>query len=134
MSDEEAFRELLLSNAQGELSNLEIGLHVLKSAERSKGGRGKKGGISLYAERMGKTRDLLQKYVNAADVAQKHERNLPGLIPYLWQLVEIHRADSSDWPALVAAMLKGEWTKETTEARVEAATPFLRAGRGTASR
>jgi ParB/RepB/Spo0J family partition protein len=123
MTDEEAFRELLLSNVHGELSNLEIGLHVLKAVERGRGGRGKKGGISAWSEEMGKTRQLVQQYVNAASVI-KHEKNLSGFTDYVWQLEVIHRAHESDWPALVAAMLKGDWSKDTTELRVEAVKQF----------
>ncbi len=47
-----------------------------------------------------------------------------GLLDYWKSLSVIHRADASDWPALVAAMLRGEWSKETTEARVEAVKQF----------
>lgn len=123
MTDEQAFRELLLSNAQDDLKPLEIGLHVLKAVDRGKGGRGKKGGIAAWSEQMGKTRQLVQQYVNAADVV-KHEKSLSGFLDYAWQLEVIHRAPESDWSVLVAAMLAGEWSKEITETRVEAVKQF----------
>ena len=125
MTDEEAFRELLLSNAQDDLKPLEIGLHVLKAVERGKGGRGKKGGIAEYARQMGRSRDVIQSYVEAARVVSlKHEAQATGLLNYTKALSVIHRADESDWSALVDAMLRGEWSKETTEGRVEAVKQF----------
>ena len=119
MTDEEALSAVLLSNAQGELSSLEIGLHVRKIVERSNGGRGKKGGISEYAEKMGATRESYQQYVNAARVAAKHGTCVPGLIPYTRCLSIIHRAPESDWSDLVGRMLAGHWTTEQTERYVE---------------
>jgi hypothetical protein len=120
MSDEVAFRELLLSNAQGELSPLEIGLHLDLAIGRGKPGRGNKNGIADYARNMGKSRDAFQDYVEAARVARKSGTQVPDLIPHTRSLSVIHRADHSDWSALVAAMLKDGWSKETTELRVEA--------------
>jgi hypothetical protein len=99
---------------------LEIGLHVLKAVDRGKGGRGKRGGISLYADQMGKGRTLIQQYVTAAEVADaaKGVSPLTDFLDYVWPLSIIHRASESDRPALVAAMLKDGWSKETTEGRV----------------
>lgn len=55
MDDDEAFMQLVLSNAQGELSPLEIGIHALKAVPLSKGGRGQTGGLSEYAEKIGRS-------------------------------------------------------------------------------
>lgn len=132
MTDEEAFRELLLSNAQSDLKPLEIGLHVLRAVGKGKPGRGHKGGLREYARdfgvKMGISRDSLQDYASAAAVALASKEKLgsqfPNLIDYTTALSVIHRADESDWPALVAAMLKDEWSKEETELRVDAVRSF----------
>ena len=44
MSDEEAYMQLVLSNAQSELSPLEVGMHALGATELGERGRGKEGG------------------------------------------------------------------------------------------
>jgi DNA modification methylase len=122
MTDEEAFRELLLSNAQDDLKPLEIGLHVLKAVERGKGGRGKKGGVREYARQMGANEQTMMDWAHAAAVAKLHDQPC-SLLSYTTSLSIIHRAPESDWPVLVTAMLKG-WSKETTEDRVETVKQF----------
>jgi hypothetical protein len=108
MTDEEAMRELLFSNAQSDLEHLEIGLHVLKTVgNNSKGGKGQKGGIREYARKMGAGERTLADWVQAAEVAklcgQPH-----SLIDYMSSLSIIHRAPESDWPDLVTRMLAGK--------------------------
>jgi hypothetical protein len=49
---------LVTSNAQGELDPLEIGIHAFEAVPISKGGKGKKGGVSEYAEKIGFFMDL----------------------------------------------------------------------------
>jgi hypothetical protein len=70
MTDEEAFRELLFSNAQDDLKPLEIGLHVLKAVGHGKAGRGKKGGIREYARQMGANEQTMMDWVRAGAVAK----------------------------------------------------------------
>ena len=67
MDDDEAYMELVKSNAQGELSALEIGLHALECIGRA---QGKKDGGSItgYAKSIGKTQQNLPQWVNAAEV------------------------------------------------------------------
>ena len=120
MTDEEAFREVLFQNAQAELKPLEIGLHVLTAAGKGKRGRGNKGGIAEYARMMGFSEPTLRGWVHAAEVAKIHDQSWNLLVDYTTCLSVIHRAAPEDWPALVESMLKGQWSKEMTEARVEA--------------
>jgi hypothetical protein len=123
MTDEEAFRELLLSNAEDDLKPpLEIGLHVLKAVGDGKPGRGKKGGAAQWARQMGHEQRTVADWVCAAKVAKSSDQSLDLFIrkregdhDYTKALSIIHRAPESDRPALVAAMLKGEWSKEQTE-------------------
>jgi hypothetical protein len=75
MTDEEAFRELLLSNAQSDLRPLEIGLHVLKAVEPGKGGRGKKAGAADWARQMGLKQPTLAEYGLAAKVFSAWRKN-----------------------------------------------------------
>jgi hypothetical protein len=123
LTDEEAFRELLLSNAQADLKPLEIGLHVLKATERGgTGGRGKKGGASEYARGMGIEQRTLADYVLAAKVFEKWGKpsaQALGLLDSMKSLSIIHRAPESDWRDLVDRMLAGGWTKEQTERYIE---------------
>ena len=68
MTDGEAFFALVLENTQSELSPLEIGMHALEYVSKSKGGRGKKGGIREYAKTIGKDRSHITRYRQAAIV------------------------------------------------------------------
>lgn len=114
MTDEEAFREVLLSNAQSDLTPLEIGLHVLSVVGKGKPGRGNKGGIADWARNMGISQQLLQVYVSAAAVA-KSTNQFVDLIPYMTNLSILHRCPESDWPDLIGRMLSGHWTQDQTE-------------------
>jgi hypothetical protein len=68
MADETAFMLLVLANNQGELDPLEIGIHAFEAVPTSKGGRGKKGGLSEYAEKIGKGQNNVTAYRNAGEV------------------------------------------------------------------
>jgi hypothetical protein len=132
MTDAEAYRELLLSNAQSDLKPLEIGMHVLKTVTPSKGGRGKKGGgVGEYANGMGINHDSMHEYVQAARVARILWARAHSLMPYTKSLSIIHRADETDWPLLVARMLSGGWSTEQTGRHALAATTKYGADGGT---
>jgi hypothetical protein len=68
MSDEEAFMLLVLSNAQSELSPLEIGVHALEAVGLGEHGRGKEGGLSEYARQIGKSQPYVTQVRQAAEV------------------------------------------------------------------
>ena len=76
MDDDEAFMQLVLSNAQGELSPLERGIHCFLYVEKAKAGRPRKGdegikrGLSAYAERVGITKQYAAMLSKAGEVAQ----------------------------------------------------------------
>src|SRR5690554_1303263 len=70
LDDDAAFMELVMSNNQGELSPLEIGIHALKAVPLGKRGRGNKGGgMKEYAGKIGKDAGNVTRYRNAAEVA-----------------------------------------------------------------
>ena len=80
---------------------------------------------AAYARQMGHPQQSLARWVCAARVANSTRQRveIAELVrdpTHEWteSLSVIHSAPESDWPALVAAMLAGEWTKETTEARI----------------
>jgi ParB/RepB/Spo0J family partition protein len=136
MSDEEAFMQLVLANAQGELTPLEIGIHALKAVPPEKGGRGKKGGLSNYAAMIGKSHQwvsLMRQAATVASAVQEESRNLGcGFcleqlprrengkdIPIAKQLSEIHDADGRAWRPLVLALIAKEWSVEDTKYQVK---------------
>ncbi len=78
LSDDEAFMQLATSNNQGELDPLEIGIHAFQAVPLANGGRGKRGGISVYADRIGKKQQYISQLRDAGEVA-KHTSQLVGL-------------------------------------------------------
>jgi hypothetical protein len=74
--------QLVLSNAQSELSPLEIGIHALGAVGLGIGGRGQKGGLSEYAEQIGKSKQYVSQVRQAAEVlkAVKPSTQVDGLI------------------------------------------------------
>jgi ParB-like chromosome segregation protein Spo0J len=129
MSDEEAFMALVLANSQSELLPLERGLHALTAKGRANGGRGQKGGLSAYAETVGRTQQLITWEVAAAEVWKTHNHGceFPSeKIPAARVLAELRVAASWLWPALVAALIAEGWNVDT--ARAQAAGLGRRAG------
>jgi ParB/RepB/Spo0J family partition protein len=118
MNDDEAYMALVTSNSQGELSPLEIGFHALNCVALSAGGRGQKGGLSAYAERVGKSQPFISQLVKAAEVA-KGISGLMGLETKTQHLNAIHSLPESCWPEAVQFMLDKGWSKEETQKRVK---------------
>jgi len=99
LDDETAFMELVLSNNQGELSPLEIGIHALQAVPLSEGGRGKKGGLSEYAKRVGRQRQHVGQYRCAAEVYEGVKVNIDVhlLFDKAQHLSAIHKAPNHAW-------------------------------------
>lgn len=120
MDDDEAFMQLVLGNTQGELSPLEIGMHALKAVPLAEGGRGKKGGLSEYAERVGWDKSyvsLLRSAAQVADTVDSGQRyQVMSLAKHLY---EISKAPRESWPALVTALVDHEWTVADTRRKVQ---------------
>jgi hypothetical protein len=120
LADDDALMELVLANNQGELTPLEIGLHVLRAVPLGKAGSGKKGGLSAYARKIGKTQQYISQIRDAAEVALacKSTTQVVDLLNKTKHLSELHAADESLWPVLVQSLLtfkkddKDEWTVE----------------------
>lgn len=121
IGEEEAYMVLATANAQGELSPLEIGMHALHYVGKSKGGRGQKGGLSEYAERIGQSKQRIAVCKDAAEVAEKLSIQVDGLLDKANHLAAIHKLPEAAWSVAAEAMLKGEWSaKETAERVAEA--------------
>jgi DNA modification methylase/ParB-like chromosome segregation protein Spo0J len=115
MDDDTAYMALATSNNQGELAPLEIGLHALECVGKAKAGRGKKGGLSEHARKIGKTHGYLSQLVSAAEVA-KSVSQLTDLIDKAQHLHAIHAEERRElWPALVSSLLSGKWSVADTE-------------------
>ena len=127
LDDERAFMELVLANAQGELAPLEIGLHALRAVPLGDGGRGKKGGLSDYAKAIGKTKQYVSQLRDAATVltSVKPSTQVDSLLAAAKHLHAIHAADPRAWPALVAALLRDEWSVADAEHWVSRVREFV---------
>jgi DNA modification methylase/ParB-like chromosome segregation protein Spo0J len=115
MADEDAFMQLVLANAQGELSLLEIGIHAFRAVEKAQGKRG--AGVQSYADRLGRKRQdvsLLQKAGEvflAANLAEHSAR----LRDSAYHLASLHPADRRAWGPLARAVAEKGWTVEETK-------------------
>jgi len=97
MTDEDAYMQLVLSNAQGELSPLEIGIHVLGAVENATGGAGKTGGLSEYARLVGKGQSYITQVRQAAEVYGTVKTHYSGNMfqDKAKHLAAIHKAHST---------------------------------------
>lgn len=120
IDEEQAYMVLATANAQGELSPLEVGMHALHYVEKSTGGRGKKGGLSEYAERVGRSRQILERHRDAAKVAEKVQLELQvsDYLDKAAHLAAIHKLPEECWPEASAEFLKQGWSAKETAQRV----------------
>lgn len=124
MDDDEAFMQLVLGNSQGELSPLEIGIHALKAVPLGKGGRGQTGGLSEYAERIGRGKQTVSEWRAAAEVLES-VRTADGITTLgTKHLYEISKAPREIWPALVELLIKRGWTVADTQSMVSVIREF----------
>lgn len=131
LDDEAAFMELVLSNAQGELAPLEIGMHALKAVplDENGGGRGKKGDLLKYANRLKMDKSTIAEYRRGAMVAAYAIKNCGTsptvLVSKAQHLAAIHALPTEVWKIMVEAMLKGEgWSVVATKEAVDKIKPF----------
>jgi ParB/RepB/Spo0J family partition protein len=105
LDDGEAFMQLILCNAQGQLHPLERGEHARQAVAS---------GMTLraYAERIGEKEQTVQNQVQAARVAVTADSDFAALKHYMMHLAVIHAAPSETWPQWVARLLENKWTVE----------------------
>ena len=108
MDDAEAFMQLLLCNAQGQLHPLEKGEHARLAVD--------KGGMKLadYARGINENEDTVKNWFLAARVAQKRCTDTPfeSILPYMKHLRLIHSANHDTWAEWVEQLLHEKWTVE----------------------
>lgn len=118
MADEDAFMQLVLANAQGELTHLEIGIHAFRAVAKAQGKRG--AGLQSYADTLGRKRQdisLLQKAGEVfltSDLAEYSAR----LRDKAFHLSAVHSADQRSWKLLARAVAERDWTVDETKERV----------------
>jgi site-specific DNA-methyltransferase (adenine-specific) len=136
MDDDTAYMALATSNNQGELAQLEYGLHAVEISPK-KGGKGNKGSDRIdYAESIGKSKSYVSQAVGAAKVANavKEFTQVNTLIDKAKHLYAIHAEGRSElWPLLVDEMVKmrpqqsgppKSWTVAETEGWVAKVAEF----------
>lgn len=84
------------------------------------GGRGKKGGLSEYARKVGKSQDAMSLVKKAATVFAKLPSQLGGLLNKATHLAAIHKAPQEYWQQLTELFVEKEWSVKQTEAIVDA--------------
>jgi len=125
MDDEAAFMALVTSNAQGELDPLEIGIHAFEAVPIAKGGRGKKGGLSEYAEKIGKSESYLRQVKDAGEVAANLAVNCEVYLGKAQHLAAIRQADRTIWPMLCERLIAKKWTVDETRDVVAKSKGFI---------
>jgi ParB/RepB/Spo0J family partition protein len=108
MDDETAYMELVKSNAQGELTSLEIGLHALHAVGKAQGKKGE--GLEFYASEIGRSRPNICQWVDAARVYESLSNTSYEVQEKISHLYEISKADPGAWPFLVDRLIKEQWT------------------------
>jgi len=100
-------------------------MHALNCVNLAEGGRGKKGGLSAYAEALGKKHNTVSEYLSAARVLQNMSLERHLLLEKAKHLSAIHSLPESCWQEAVSLMLKKEWSAKETQENA-ASTNFLR--------
>lgn len=121
LDDEAALMELVLSNNQGELSPLEIGVHALKAVPLGQPGRGIVGGLSEYARRMGKTKQYVSELRQAAEVllaCQKTSTQADVFCAKAKHLAAVHKLPQDQWGEFVEWIAQADPTVAEVEERV----------------
>lgn len=134
MTDDEAYKALVMGNVQGELTPLEIGLHILNDVELGVGGQGGKSGLSQYGKLLSKSQGYMSQnhqaaktynvYINSVlpitQVMGNTDKSLT-IVKRLLSKKSKHLSEIKNLPdeatiILVEEMLSNEWTsKETSE-------------------
>ncbi len=74
---------------------------------KGKGGRGKKGGLSKYAERLGRKHNTISEFRNAASVAVNLSVDRHLLLDKANHLAAIHKLPEACWPVAGAGRRAG---------------------------
>lgn len=131
LDDETAFYELIRNNNQGELSELEIGIHSLEYADTYKDG-----GISRYADEISQSVSSISRKRQAASVfkfvtgwsCENKEfvtrQTLESFLECTRHLAEIHKSKQDCWKVITELLLKKQWSVKDTTKAVKRANEF----------
>jgi ParB-like chromosome segregation protein Spo0J len=110
MTDDEAFFETAKANSHGELTPIEYGLAGL-NIPQSKGGRGRKGSISRYAEDIGYDVGAVRRWITCARVLKElgldEDAQIGKFNDSTTHLYWISTAQREDWELLIEEVRKG---------------------------
>ena len=111
MTDDEAFFETAKANSHGELTPIEYGLAGL-NIPQSKGGRGRKGSISRYAEEIGHDAGTVRRWITCARVLKElglddQDAQIDKFNALTTHLYWISTAQREDWELLIEEVRKG---------------------------
>lgn len=119
--DQAAYMLLVTSNNQGELSPLEIGLHALHCVGLSEGGRGKKGGLSQYAQAVGRSEAFIRQLRQAATVIKNLAVDYEVLSDKTQHLCAVHSLPEACWAEAVKLLVENDWSVKDVSDRVDVA-------------
>jgi DNA modification methylase/ParB-like chromosome segregation protein Spo0J len=117
MDDDTAYMELVKANNQGELLALEIGIHALEMVGKAQGVKGS--GLKSYADEIGKSKDSLGEWVNAAKVYSSLIGTCRQVQDKPRHLYEISKADSEHWQLLTDLLIKCDWSVKDVQSAVQ---------------
>ena len=110
MTDDEAFFETAKANCHGELTPIEYGLAGL-NIPQSKGGRGRKGSISRYAEDIGYDVGTVRRWITCARILKElgldEDSQIGQFNDSTTHLSWIATAKREDWMLLIEEVRKG---------------------------
>lgn len=128
LGDDEAFMQLVLGNAQGELSPLEIGLHALDAVPPAQGSRSG-GGLAEYAGRIGRDPSAITQLRAAATIYRALPDMCQEVADRARHLYEISKASPQVWPLLVTALADKKWSVKDVAGAVADINRFTVASR-----
>jgi hypothetical protein len=105
--------QLVLSNSQGELSPLEIGIHGNKAVAPQQGTSG--GGYAAYAEQIGRSKSDVSMCIAAAKVYLEVVHTCEQVPTDKHRaLYEVSKAPRENWTQLVEKLVANSWTVQQT--------------------
>lgn len=119
-TDEEAFMQLVLANAQSGLTPLELGQHASKAVTKNGANNGTS--IAKYATRVCTKEQTVRDRIHAYEVF-KESTHVRGLDHYFRHLVAIHAAPPHLWAKLATRMVEEGWSVAITKAEVKKVQP-----------
>lgn len=130
MDDDAAFMALVLSNSQGELDPLEIGIHAFQAVSEGKRGRGNKGdGLKYYAPKIGKSVGFVSDMRNAGEVFKKIQIS-ESFLGKAYHLSAIHKLPREVWQTMAQWIVERQPSVEQVKSMAERVAECCEAANG----